>query len=125
MKDVKFIPKDEHFSEKDSVVYWSGTTNSEKKYGNRTSPPGPECFGLNLPSQLVIGYRWLAFVNQFPKNLKNLIQKHSQKNLSRITVSSLPLVSYAAAIHQFFEEFFVSRTVPTDKHEKSETVVCS
>ena len=28
----------------------------------------PDVFGLNLPSQLVIGYHWLAILNQLHKN---------------------------------------------------------
>ena len=30
----------------------------------------PDAFGLNPPSQLVIGYDWLAFLNQVRKNLQ-------------------------------------------------------
>ena len=34
-----------------------------------TPSPTPDAFGLNHPSQLVTGYHWLAFLNQFHKNL--------------------------------------------------------
>ena len=34
----------------------------------RHRPPAPDGFGLNPPSQLVIGYHWLAFLNQIRKN---------------------------------------------------------
>ena len=36
------------------------------------SAPRPRMlFGLNLPTQLVIGYHWLAILNQVRKNLKS------------------------------------------------------
>ena len=31
-------------------------------------PQAPDAFGLNTPNQLVIGYHWLAFLNQARKN---------------------------------------------------------
>ena len=42
--------------------------------GGFTPPPGlrpwtPHAFGLNPPTQLVIGYHWFAFLNQIRKNL--------------------------------------------------------
>ena len=32
-------------------------------------PQAPDAFRLNPPSQLVIGYRWLGFLNQVRKNV--------------------------------------------------------
>ena len=34
-------------------------------------PQAPDAFGLNLPGQLVIGYHWLAFLNQL-QNAKKI-----------------------------------------------------
>ena len=34
-------------------------------------PQAQDAFGLNLPSQLVTGYHWLAFLNQVRKNLSS------------------------------------------------------
>ena len=36
-------------------------------------PQAPDAFGLNPPSQLVLGYHWLAFVNQVHKTFKSPI----------------------------------------------------
>ena len=39
--------------------------NSEKKYMLEGHPShAPDAFGLNPPSQLIIRYHWLAFLNQ-------------------------------------------------------------
>ena len=32
-------------------------------------PQSPDAFGLNPPSQLDLGYHWLAFLNQVRRNL--------------------------------------------------------
>ena len=34
----------------------------------RLLPPAPDAFGLDPPSQLVLEYHWLAFLNQVHKN---------------------------------------------------------
>ena len=34
-------------------------------------PQAPDAFGFNPPSQLVLGYHWLAFLNQIHKNLSS------------------------------------------------------
>ena len=49
-------------------------TNLEKKYYVRgASHTPPVAFGLNLPSQQVIGYHWLAFLNQVRKTFESPI----------------------------------------------------
>ena len=43
----------------------------EKRFMSRwLRPQAPYPFGLNNPSDLVIGYPWLAFLNHVHKNLK-------------------------------------------------------
>ena len=34
-------------------------------------PQAPNAFGLNRPSQLILGYHWLAFLNQVWNNLSS------------------------------------------------------
>ena len=39
------------------------------------SAPGPDAFGLNPSNKLVLGYHWIAFLNQFIGS-KNLVSVH-------------------------------------------------
>ena len=43
---------------------------SKKNMLGGLRPQAPDAFGLNPPGQLVIGYHWLAFLNQVLKQLK-------------------------------------------------------
>ena len=51
----------------------------------RLHPQAPDCFRLNPPSQLDIGYHWLAFLNQVRKESQTAVVKvpNSLKMLSR------------------------------------------
>ena len=43
-------------------------------------PQAPDGFGLNPPSQLVIGYHWLTFLNQVRRNLSLIYCKCRVQN---------------------------------------------
>ena len=53
-----------------------GKSTLQKKYFNKVfvlcglRPQGPNAFGLNTSSQLVIGYHWLVFLNLSRKNIQ-------------------------------------------------------
>ena len=45
----------------------------------------PDAFGLNHPSQLVIGYHWLAFLNQVRKYLSPQFTTHVEYKIDHIS----------------------------------------
>ena len=47
---------------------------SKEKLFNGVPPPGLEAFRWNPPSQLFIGYHWLAFLNQVRNHSKTVVQ---------------------------------------------------
>jgi len=88
----KNVPEDEQCFEMYLCILWTvvrflifdGTyTNSEKKIvlGALSSDP----IVLNPPSQLVIGYHWLAFLNQVRKNF--LVSSSLQMLITKSTIS--------------------------------------
>ena len=102
------------------VVYWSGTSRDSENilcwgggggcgfahlsplvHGGlgppnpqpRPSPPGPDAFVLNPPRHLVIGYHWLAFLNQVRNQAQtNSLQMLNTKFLKSIISQKLKTV---------------------------------
>ena len=87
-KILIFVPKYAQFFETDFLVYeiWSilyflvnlpGARRIQKKclfcFHVKTIAQALGTFGLNPSSHLVIGYHWLAFLNQIRKNLQVII----------------------------------------------------
>ena len=50
------------------IIYFF--SNISNICGRGTLPQASDTFGLNPTSQLVIGYHWLAFLNQIRTNLQ-------------------------------------------------------
>ena len=68
-----FFMLEELHPPKTSVFVW-GFIPHIPHWGLR--PQAPDAFGLNPPTQLVLGYHWLAFLNQVRASpTKKIVQK--------------------------------------------------